>query len=224
MTRRMTVIFVVIGLLLICPISLSIFCINPTVPEVSIGEVFTYSGIVPIRTEYGAGSGFVIRDEGESYLIVTAAHVVDMETTMLILGIEAEVVAIDYETDIAILRMPRFGREWKVWPLADAEIEGKCRIAGFVYVNGIDRPLFAIYWGRVTTVNWRGCISFNGGAFPGLSGSPLINEKGFVTAVLSGCAGAWGHPMETATILSPIENIEALLEGVDNGIAITQPI
>lgn len=215
MTRRTFVAFMVAGLLLV----------SCTVPVTTLVEdqPFSYGGIVPIRTIDSAGSGFVIRDEGESYLIVTAAHVVDADETVMILGIESEVVAVDYETDVAIVRTPKYDQNWKIWSLSDAKIEEKCRIAGFVYVNGMDSPLFAIYWGRVTTVNWQGLISFNGGAYPGLSGGPLINEKGEVTAVCSGCMGAWGMPMETATVFSPIENVEALLETIDNKTVTTQP-
>lgn len=215
MTRRTIALLLIVGILVIG-------CGGP-IEESSVDRPFFYSGVVPVRTIDGGGSGFVIRDEGANYLIVTAAHVVDMEDTVMVLGIESEVVAVDYETDITIIRTPKFDQNWRIWSMSDARIEDKCRIAGFIYVNGMDNPLFAVYWGRVTTVNWSGLISFNGGAYPGLSGGPLINEKGEVIAVCSGCMGAWGLPMETATVFSPIENVEALLETIDNEVVTSQP-
>ena len=215
MTRRTIALFLIAGLLVVS-------CGGP-IAEVIVVEPFSYGGIVSIKAFDSGGSGFVIGDEGESYLVVTAAHVVDMDIVVSVDGTDGEVVAIDYETDIAIIRVPKIDQNWKVWSLADAEIEDKCRVAGFVYVNGFDKPLFVVYWGRVTSVDWTGMVSFNGGAFPGVSGGPLINENGEVLGICSCCTGAWGLPMETAALFSPSSNIRALLVTLNKMIVVPQP-
>lgn len=215
MKRRMIAVFLVTGLLF--------FSCGTPVEEIIVIEMpFTYGGIVPVEMSNGSGTGFVIQDEGESYLIVTAAHVVEDFDTAIILGIESKVLAVDYETDLAIIRVPKSGQNWKIWPISDAKIEEKCRVVGYIWPNEPDKPLFVIYWGRVTSVNWNKMVSFNGGAFPGVSGGPLINEKGEVTAICSCCDMAWGLPMETAVLLSPSSNIRALMVTIKE-IVTTQP-
>lgn len=170
-----------------------------------------YSGILPIEWADTGGTGFVIRDEGETYLVVTAAHVVGEETYVFVDGILSPVVAIDFDTDVAILRVDKFERRWKVWKFAQVRQEELAKAVGYTWVNGSDDPLFLVYHGRVTSLDWWGFVSFDGGIFPGLSGGPLLNRRGQVIGMCSQFGIARGLPFETAGLFVPVFDIETLL-------------
>jgi len=175
------------------------------------GTPSIYSGILPIEWMDTDGTGFVIRDEGETYLVVTAAHVVGDESHVFVDGILSPIIIIDFDTDVAILRVEKFEHRWKVWKLATARQEESAKAVGYTWVNGPDEPLFLVYHGRVTSLDWWGFVSFDGGIFPGLSGGPLLNRHGQVIGVCSQFGAARGLPFETAGLFAPSFDIETLL-------------
>lgn len=203
-------------------VAMMIFCLFPVSCGFTISDFIgtvsphRYSGVVIVRWMDTGGTGWVVRDEGDTVLVVTAAHVVQNETHLLVDGILASVVAIDLDTDLAILRVEKYKRKWKIWQMADARAEEEARAVGYTWPNGLSDPeTFLSYHGHVTTLDFAGFVAFNGGCFPGLSGGPLINQNGRVIGVCSQFGAAWGLPFETAVLFSPISNVRQLLDLVD---------
>lgn len=181
-----------------------------------------YSGVVSIRTIHGAGSGFVVADDKDHWYIATAAHVVDDGANQpvsapMVNGVVGEVIAYGdahTEDDVAIIKVLKYSRRYRVYRFATTKQEARVRGVGFIYENGMDAPEFTVYHGRVTTLNWYGFIAHNGGVFPGNSGGPLLDEWGRVVGVCSRAPVAWGVPFETAALFVPAATVEAMLKEV----------
>ena len=159
------------------------------------------------------GSGFVIYDQ--QYL-VTAYHVV-VNMDHLIATMDwgdtfevRDVIAVDQELDIAVLRITQLPEEVEIKPLKP--VDGKPmrgnKVAAigsqFGITNMITTGMLSGYW--VTGENER--ILFTAPVASGSSGGPLFGEYGFVIGVISGTYDGG----QNLNIAVPIDRVYKLLE------------
>ena len=197
-------------------------CVWTTVSEDQVILKPDYQGVVSIRVASGAGSGFVIAQDEEHWYVATAAHVVDAGENYpvaapLVNGVVAEVVAYgnsNDENDIAILKIKKYARRYRVYRLASVKQEVRVRVIGYLYPNGLEAPVFSIYIGHVVNLNWRGFICYNGGVFPGMSGGPMLDQWGRVVGITSRCPSAWGCPLDSSSLFVKAERLQVMLDGL----------
>jgi S1-C subfamily serine protease len=181
-----------------------------------------YRGVVSITTIQGCGSGFVVAEDKDHWYVATAAHVVDNGANLpvsapMVNGVVGEVIAYgnaNNEDDVAIIKVRKYNRRYRVYQLAATSQEARVRGVGFIYENGFENPEFTVYHGRVTTLDWKGFIAHNGGVFPGNSGGPLLDEWGRAVGVCSRAPVAWGVPFETAALFVPAATVTEMLTGL----------
>jgi len=215
MTDREAIISVVIGVFLMIAFGAGV---------VGIGIVLRppsdYSnGVVPVvQPLASSGSGFVIAKTADYYYVATAQHVVDNpQAAVVVDGWVADIVAVDLDRDLAILRIPRAGQRYRIFSLTDAKWRESATAFGYHWANGIPCPELVALSGQVGCLNFGGQITFDGGLFPGLSGGPLVNSKGRVIGVAARLPGAWGHPFESMACFVPSRYVKELLGSISNG-------
>jgi len=191
----------------------------------SIGCASQKTLIVQISTPFLTGSGFVVAETSDSWIVATAAHCCAQWDNLMSSGIvmaEGEVcpvIARHSTKDVALVRMPkRFAgghtlRRFKVWSLADA-VQGEL-ITAYGYA-GITESQIVMYRGWVISTNWRGYVAHNAGIYPGCSGGPVADEQGRAIGLTSQYEDLRGEP-DTATILAvPSSAIKELLDEASN--------
>jgi S1-C subfamily serine protease len=173
--------------------------LNPGVVSI---QVYTGRGLAPT----GSGSGFILDPEGH---IITNRHVVAQQafTTVVFyngLEMEAEIIGVDVDSDLAVLRVAELPESTKPLPLADSDnvIVGEWVIAignpfglassltlGIVSAVGRDIPT------GVTPFAIPQAIQTDAAINPGNSGGPLINLNGEVVGVNAQIAIQAGQPV-----------------------------
>lgn len=197
-------------------------CVWTTVSEDQVILKPDYQGVVSIRTIGGAGSGFVIAQDKEHWYVATAAHVVGTMENLpvsapMVNGVVGEVIAYgnaDNENDIAILKVKKYNRRYRVYRLASVKQEARVRVIGYLYPNGLEAPVFSIYIGHIVNLNWNDFICYNGGVFPGMSGGPMLDQWGQVVGITSRCPSAWGCPLDSSSLFVKAEKLQEMLDGL----------
>jgi len=143
---------------------------------------------VTIVTEMGHGSGVIVSTDG---YIMTAAHVVEGVHKLQIqlsegLSFDAELVAFDKKSDIALLKMP--GSGYRALPISeDSDLplgEDVITIgtpAGIELGQSISKGIIS---GK-RMIEDMAYVQANISVSPGNSGGPLLNEKGEIIGIIS---------------------------------------
>jgi S1-C subfamily serine protease len=161
------------------------YALLPPRPKGKAGDEGDLAGV------RSAGSGFVIRDDG---LILTNRHVVEGGQNLLVLlpgnvRKSAEVVSIDEEQDLALIRVkPDQKLPTVVLAAADSPAEGaQCFVMGYPLIDRMGATI------KIT----QGIVSGRGRAAvgtdvvvdakvnPGNSGGPLLNNRGQVIGIVT---------------------------------------
>lgn len=160
-----------------------------------------------------SGSGFVIYDR--QYLVTACHVVVNMDhlvaTTDWGETFEVhDVIAVDQDQDIAVLRITQLPEDIQITPLKPVDgipLKGRRVVAigsQFGVVNMITTGMLSGYW--VNGDYER--ILFTAPVASGSSGGPLFDDHGYVIGVISGTYDG-GQNLNLAV---PIENVYRLLE------------
>jgi serine protease Do len=152
-------------------------------PEVVISKAM--EGVVSVETNNGSGSGFFVNS---ACLVITNAHVVSGAETIIVRNAAkrlntAEVVAIDDERDLALLRSN--ARTCTPVPLTDST---NSKIGQDVYAIGSPLGLSGtVTKGIISSLRATSSgvqlIQLDAALNPGNSGGPLINQSGQVIGV-----------------------------------------
>jgi S1-C subfamily serine protease len=182
-----------------------------TTPEqivVGVTQAVT-PAVVGVRTQGGAGSGFIIRPDG---IILTNAHVVGTARTVTIElatgeELQGTVLGRDPQNDIAVVDVP--GTSLPTIPLGDSDrlLVGQMTIAignplQFArtvttgVVSGIGRTLPAGGQGG----GLYELIQTDAAINPGNSGGPLLNSAGQVIGINTAIAGTAGRGIQAIGI------------------------
>jgi len=166
----------------------ALLCTDVTAQQQSLPHLVqrATSAVVIVATNDGYGTGFFIAPD----LVATNQHVIGGAGSVLIKAVRnsqtyrAEVIAVDDENDLAILRVQREGRSTSVLRLAKGLPPD---IGEAIFVVGNPRG----YLGTLSTGIVSGYRAIEGGArmqisadvSPGSSGSPVLNMRGEVVGI-----------------------------------------
>jgi S1-C subfamily serine protease len=160
-------------------------------PELSLEEIVRISkpAVVYLKTLDKAGSGFFVTDTG---VLATNAHLARGESSLLALlpsglQLDAKVVFVDPDLDIALLKVPQPSATYAFPHLALAEASSVRQGESVLAIgNPGDAMLFSVTKGIVSAVGkfvsagpgtW---IQTDAPINPGNSGGPLVNLRGEV--------------------------------------------
>ena len=138
-------------------------------------------------TQSASGTAFVVHSDG---LLVTALHVVEdaRQVAVLLSGgqsVSADVVAVNADYDLAILRIARVG-----WPALQVADSANVRqgeevlVIGYPFATILGNYEPTVTRGLVSAVRTQpGVIQVDAAMNPGMSGGPVINLRGEVIGV-----------------------------------------
>ncbi len=189
-----------IAWLLILLLIFLVICITGCHPEQSVVMVEKNGDL--------RGSGVIVAHHEGYYYVLTMGHVVQDVDSLAIDGIPAKVVRTWADQDIVLLRFCPV-RQYRVLSFGRAHV-GQ-RIVSCGYVDHGDLVIFITNPGYVTG-EFPQHFTFNAGAFPGMSGGPILNEAGQIVGLCEGLKGAWGQALDSMAIGIRAECGEVLVE------------
>ena len=149
----------------------------------------------PMAGGYSSGTGFIVSKDG---LILTNRHVVDDGKSFMVLingkqERSAEVVVIDNEQDLALIRIkPDEGEELPIVQLSPADAPGdgaSCTVMGYPMMDRLGGSI-KITTGVVSSGNNGNSmllpdVTIDATVNPGNSGGPILDKYGNVMAIVS---------------------------------------
>ena len=169
-----------------------------------------HSGVVQVSHGNIYGSGFVVAREDGYYIVATASHLTRGTTTILVNGVPGKVLVTSLHHDAALVWVRNVGQSYSPFELADAVRGEACAVVGYVPIHG--EAVYMLYRGNVTATDYENQVSFNGGAHPGMSGGPLLNERGRAVGVLSRSGLVFGLPSSSLTLFAPARVVREMLD------------
>jgi S1-C subfamily serine protease len=179
----------------------------------------TAPSVVRVVSAIGTGTGFAVRHASSDLLIATNYHVIsNAEQVDVVLPSGAqlrdvEVVKVDVERDLALLRVGSLGQSVPGLVLSTNPVVTAEPIAtlGYPHVNGEDHPSLTFEEGRVTSALTRlgaqAYIRTNANINPGNSGGPVINA----CAQVIGVVVATHTQTERTGLVIPVAALRSLL-------------
>lgn len=152
---------------------------------------------------------------------ITAAHVVGQERIVDLGGRVALVVRADSIADVALLLSLAPPNE-PTFAFSPTAIGEPATATGYVGHLGYGWQIAVR--GHITSINMDSHILFNGGAQPGLSGSPVLNEHGEVVGMISWAMMFMGAPNGTMAVLVPASTIQEFITSPDGPAMPSQPV
>jgi len=167
----------------------------------------------------GRGSCYPIAESDHNWYFVTAAHCVEDDiyasnvSHFTVDGVEATVLLVDDSdnNDVAILRLPKSGREYRLWEIGEPETSEAAEIHGYVWPrSSLDGsrgvPERVTYKGRILTATWGKWVAFQGGTWFGTSGGVLAQGNCVVGVVSRG--------LDSTTLCSSMRAVRVLLNQI----------
>ena len=186
--------------------------------SLSIHETETRRSAVKVETNHGYGSGTYVLISRRR-VVITAAHVVRNDSTVIVHGdqgesVSGDVIYLDVDNDFAIIKLPKL-KTRKAVKFRPSSSEPNDIIGQNVFYSGYPsgHELLTIR-GSVAGVE-RGCLLLQSYAWMGASGSGVFNNLGEFVGVLVavdvGFFDGSAHIVESIVWIIPIRNIETRL-------------
>ncbi len=207
--------------------------VSPSVVSIT-SESTGFSFFGQAQTQKGAGTGFVVSDDG---LILTNNHVVEGGTTVTVFDntgkkYSAEVVAVDPQNDIAFLRIKNSGL--KPLKLANSSlVQVGTRVVAIGnalgqfqntvtegIISGKGRPVVAGDEGGNNLEQLQNLFQTDAAINPGNSGGPLVDLSGNVIGINTAVAGGGAQNIGFAI---PINEVKKALASVMSEGKIVKP-
>jgi len=169
-------------------------------------SVDPYSGVLVVQVIDGQGSCFVVAYQEDYWYAITAAHVANRTSSIIMVDDEAynaEVVRVDLEKDVTLIRF-KSPEDYKIYSFARAKVGESCTTVGW------SRGSKLVYKGHVVSRNFRGFIVANGGIFPGCSGGVLLNEDNKVIGITVAMSVYGWSVMDSTALYVPAKYAEAM--------------
>ncbi|MCK5608612.1 trypsin-like peptidase domain-containing protein [Candidatus Pacearchaeota archaeon] len=185
-------------------------------------EIDPYSGVLIVESNSGQGSCFVVDERDGFYYAITAAHVVDNDTggyydkpifdSVYTVDEEeyvAEVVTIDRENDVAVIRF-QSPEDYQIYSFGRAIAGEACVTIGWSDGSRL------IYKGNVVSADLHGFVAANGGVVPGCSGGLLMNSDMEILGVTVQVSVYRGWAWDSTILYTPARFAEALLMTIED--------
>lgn len=179
----------------------------------------TQQSVLSISDGHGGwGSGFVIQERPNDWVVATAAHVI--ESGVFVEGREGYCVQI--HEDAAIVFLPKkAGDNFKVWTPAPVPMDGEpIRIHGVLYEvdSAVNRIGYITLRGYFIAPQWHQgdeCFyALQCAVHPGMSGGPVEDAEGRAVGVVSRFSFVRGQLDTSIMLCVPIYEIQSLLEKI----------
>jgi tetratricopeptide (TPR) repeat protein/V8-like Glu-specific endopeptidase len=165
---------------------------------IEVGEIAT-AIIVEIKTANKIGSGILLQRQGDTYTVLTAAHVVNGNNTFNIKtadnqihqAVASSIKQAGKNIDLAVMKF----RSDKTYAVAKVGTSNEMKVGSLLYVAGFPAPTYAVeagtlnftkgeLIGKASKANKNGySLIYSNVTLPGMSGGAVLNEAGELVAI-----------------------------------------